>query len=94
MIRRFEGRTTGFEREVGKFLDLLGLSASAKYKETSSETDAEKDEDDKCDKKSHHHWSHGAATRVVSDGESGNDGHCWNEGMIYDWINERSLYWV
>ena len=94
MIRRFEGRTTGFEWEVGEFLDLLGLSASAKYKETSSKTDAEKDEDDKGDKKSHHRWSHGAATRVVSDGESGDDGHCWNEGMGYDWINERNLYWV
>ena len=76
MIRRFEGRTTGFEREVGEFFDLLGLSASAEYKETCSETDAEKDEDDKCDKESHHHWSHGGAARVVPDGESGDDSHC------------------
>lgn len=76
MIRRFGGRTTGFEWEVGEFLDLLGLSASAKCKETSGETDSENDKDDKCDKKFHHGWSHGGATRLVSDGESGDDGHC------------------
>ena len=76
MIRRLGGRTTGFEGEVGEFLDLLGLSASANCKETSSETDGEKDEDDKCDKKFHHGWSHGGATGLVSDDEFGDDGHC------------------
>ena len=76
MIRRLGGRTTGFEGEVGEFGDLLGLSASAKCKETSSETDSEKDQDDKSDKKFHHRRSHGGATGIVSDGESGDDGHC------------------
>ena len=94
MIRRFEGRTTRFEWEVGEFLNLLGLSASAKYKETSSETDGEKDEDDKCDKKFHHHWSHSVATRVVSDDESGDDGHCWMMVWVMIGLTSVVLYWV
>ena len=76
MIRKFRGRTTRFELKIGKFLNLLGLSESAAYVVTSSESDGKKDENDKCDKKFHRHWSHGGATRVVSDDEFGDDGHC------------------
>lgn len=65
------------EWEVGEFLDLLGLSASAEDEETSGKAYAEKNQDDQCDKKFHHGWGHsGVAARVASDGESGNDGHC------------------
>ena len=79
MIGGFRGGMAGVEWEVCEFLNLLGLSASAEYEETSNEADGDKDEDDKSDKEFHHCWGHGgggAAARVVSDDESGDDGHC------------------
>ena len=76
VIREFGGRTVGVEWEVGEFLNLLGLSASAEDEEGASEADAEKDQDDKCDEEFHHCWGHcGVLARVVSDGESWDDGH-------------------
>ena len=70
-------RTAGVGWKVREFLNLFGLSASAEDKEAASKADAEKDKDEKYDKKLHHSWGHsGAAARVVSDDESGNDGHC------------------
>lgn len=62
--------------EVGKLLDLLGLSASAKDEETASEGYTEKDQDNECDKKLHHCWGHGGgAARAISDDEFGDDSH-------------------
>lgn len=73
----FGGRATGVERQVGEFLNLLGLSASTQDEEATSEADAEKDQDDECDEKFHHGWGHcaAAAARIVSDDESGYDRH-------------------
>lgn len=80
------------EREVGEFLNLLGLSASAEDKKASGEADAEKDQHDECDEKFHHGWGHSAgAARVVSDDESGDNGHC-AERVDYESINECSWY--
>ena len=64
------------EWEVGELLDLLGLSASAKDKETAGEADTDKDQDDERDKKFHHGWGHaGGAARAISDNKSGGDSH-------------------
>ena len=65
------------KREVGEFLDLLGLSASAEDEETTGKAHAKEDQDDECDEKFDHGWGHsGAAARVVSDDESRDNGHC------------------
>ena len=76
MIGEFGGRTAGVEWEVGEFLHLLGLSASAENKQAASKADTEKDQDNERDEKFHHGRGHGGFTaRVVSDDESGDDGH-------------------
>ena len=62
---------------MGELFNLLGLLTSTEDEETAGEADTENDEDDECYQKLHHRWSHGGVTtRVVSNDESWNDGHC------------------
>ena len=58
VIRNLGGERVGVEWEVGEFLNLLGLSASAEDEEAAGETDAKEDKNDKGDKEFHHGWGH------------------------------------
>ena len=80
MIRGFGERRAGVEGKVGEFLNLLGLSASTEDEETAGKAGTDKDQDEECDKKSHHGWGQSSsccAVRAISDNKLGDDGHCW-----------------